>query len=471
MNVVIVGRPNVGKSSLFNRLLGKKRSLVLDVSGVTRDRIVEPITWWVGGKEYRFNLIDTGGLGPGNFAEEIKQQVKTALEEASLVLWVMDIRAGLTTGDREVHHELRKAGVTERMPVIGILNKSDSDLLDEEMNEFYKIGLEQMIPLSAEHDLGIEDLKDLLVQTAAFQGARVKRNDADGDDADEVNADGGSVPDAPEVKTRAPRIPNVAIIGQPNVGKSTLLNAISGETRSIVSNIAGTTVDSIDTKINWHGKEMVLIDTAGIRRKDKTEQGIEVLSVVQSKKTLERADIALLMMDAEKGVYDQDEKIAGLIEDAGCSVILVLNKWDLQEQNADFSQKEAEKMLREKIRFLGYAPLVFLTAKDGIGLDRLFRMIQYVLEQRWVKVPTRDLTDFFKTESEIHNPGNAKFYMTHQTGRNPPTFVSHVNDPRKIHFSLSRHMVKAIRERWGFLGTPIRLSFTKTKNSGEKSEK
>jgi GTP-binding protein len=201
------------------------------------------------------------------------------------------------------------------------------------------------------------------------------------------------------------------------------------------------------------------VDTAGIRRKNKTEQGIEVLSVVQTKKTLERADLCFLMMDGEQGVYDQDEKIAGLIEEAGCSVILVLNKWDTQAKNRDFSQKLAEEQVREKIRFLGYAPMVFTTAIEGLGLDRLFRLAEAILEQRSLKVQTSELTEFIREEIDVHNPNNVKIYFVHQSGRNPPTFVAHVNDPKKVHFSTSRHLVKAIRGRFGFLGSPIRFHF------------
>jgi GTP-binding protein len=282
------------------------------------------------------------------------------------------------------------------------------------------------------------------------------------------------VPEVIEDESQLPKekpiskVPSIAIVGQPNVGKSTLLNAICGEKRSIVSPIAGTTVDSIDTAIQWRGKDYLFIDTAGIRRKNKTEQGIEVLSVVQTRKTLERADLAILVMDGETGVYDQDEKIAGLVEEAGCSVILVLNKWDTQKGNADFSQTLAEEEIRKKLRFLGYALLVFTTAKDGLGLERLYRMIESVLEQRWLKIQTKELTEYIRAEAEVHNPGNAKFYFVHQSGRNPPTFVAHVSEPKKIHFSLSRHLIRAVRDRFGYSGTPIRFHFLKTKNSGEK---
>ncbi len=448
INVVIVGRPNVGKSSLFNRLLGRKRALVLDTPGVTRDRIVEPASFWVRAKEYPVNLIDTGGLGEGQFKEEIRLQVDTALKEASVVLFVVDIKVGLTQADEEVFSELRRSGVSEKIPVILVLNKADSDLAEERFAEFYALGVDRLLPVSAEHALQIDELKEMVVDLLNPEALPVVSEEDAESEKEEVYV---------------PRTPRIAIVGQPNVGKSTLLNAICGEKRTIVSPIAGTTVDAIDLDINWNGKDFTVIDTAGIRRKNKTEQGIEVLSVVQTRKTLERADLAFLVMDGEQGVYEQDEKIAGLIEEMGCSVILVLNKWDTQVGNKDFSQKLAEEEIRKKIRFLGYAPLVFTTAKDSIGLDRLFRVAQAVIEQRSLKIQTKELTEFLRNAAEIHNPNNAKFYFVHQSGRNPPTFVAHVSDPRKIHFSLSRHLVRAIREHYGYLGSPVRMHFLKTK--------
>ncbi len=484
MNVVIVGRPNVGKSSLFNRLLGRKRSLVLDTPGVTRDRILETAQWWVRAKPYQVNLIDTGGLGHELFRHEIARQVKTALEIADIVLFVMDIRAGLTNDDKDVLRELRRSGLKDKTPVIGVLNKADHEHLEDEMmGEFYSLGLDNMIAVAAEHGLGIDDLKDMVVDQIGADETHESSFLTDEDfteesedqeaeqelSSEEFTADDEADDDLDESEeSYIPPTPSIAIVGQPNVGKSTLLNAISGEDRSIVSPIAGTTVDTIDSKIEWNGKEFLFIDTAGIRRKNKTEQGVEVLSVVQTRKALERASLAILMIDAEKGVYDQDEKIAGMIEEAGCSVIMVLNKWDTQVDNKEFSQKTAEEQLRKQIRFLGYAPLVFTTAKDGIGLDRLYRLIQAVLEQRALKLTTREVTEFIRNELDMQNPDNAKFYVVHQTGRNPPTFVAHVSDPNKIHYSTTRRLVNSMRERWGYMGSPIRLNLTKARNSREK---
>lgn len=253
----------------------------------------------------------------------------------------------------------------------------------------------------------------------------------------------------------------MAIVGKPNVGKSTLVNALVGEDRMITSPIAGTTVDSVDSTAILNDKEFLLIDTAGIRRKSKTEQGIEVLSVVQTRKALERADIAILLLDGDEGVTDQDEKIGGLIEEAGCAVILAINKWDTQKSNPKFTKEMASEKIRKKMAYLKYAPMMFVSAKERRGLDDLGDLVEEILHQRRLKIPTHEFTEWVRKESTIHNPDNAKFYMCHQTGRNPPTFVCHVNNPDQVHFSLRRHLVNAMRERWGFMGNPVRLLFLK----------
>lgn len=433
--VVICGRPNVGKSTLFNRLIGKRKSLVLDTPGVTRDRILEDAEWWLRAKKYTVGMIDTGGLGAGSFSQEIKKQVEIAFQNADLILFIMDYRDGLTHEDEEVLRDLSRSGLRKKIPWVGVINKVDQVDQDPEMSDFYATGIDTLCPVSAEHDLGIEELKETIVSLLDVLPEEAHPQDT-------------------------LRIPKVAIVGQPNVGKSTLLNSICGESRSIVSDIAGTTVDAIDTPIHREGQDYIFVDTAGIRRKNKTEEGIEVLSVVQTKKALERADIAILVMDGEKGVYDQDEKIAGLIEEAGCSVVMALNKWDTQKNNPLFNQPQAEEQIRKKIRFLNYAPLIFTTAIEGQGVSRLFRIVQNVLEQRTLKLPTKELTEFVRLESETYNPKNAKFYMVSQVGRHPPSFVAKVNDPKKIDFSLERHLIKSIRKRWGYLGTPLRFHFT-----------
>jgi GTP-binding protein len=236
----------------------------------------------------------------------------------------------------------------------------------------------------------------------------------------------------------------------------------------ITSPVAGTTIDAIDSLATLSGKPFIIIDTAGIRRKSKTEQGVEVLSIVQAKKALERADVTILLLDGEGGITDQDEKIGGMIQDAGCSVILAVNKWDTQKKNADFTREIAAEQLRKMMGYLKYAPIIFLSAKEGKGFEDLGDLIEEILHQRQFKVTTKEFTEWVRKEATIHNPMNAKFFMCHQTGRNPPTFVCHVNDQKKIHFSLQRHLINALREKWGFMGTPIKLLFVEGKNTRQK---
>lgn len=257
------------------------------------------------------------------------------------------------------------------------------------------------------------------------------------------------------------QLPRLVIVGRPNVGKSTMVNALVGEERMIASPIAGTTVDAVDSEAELGGRPFVLIDTAGIRRKSKTERGVEVLSVVQARKALERCDVAVLLLDGESGITDQDEKIGGLIEEVGCGVVLVVNKWDTQRGKKGFGRQEASEIIRKEMGFLRYAPILFASARQGRGFDDLGDLILEILEQRRVKVATHELTEWVRKASTIHNPMNAKFYLAHQSGRYPPTFVFHVSDPERIHFSLRRHLANGIREKWGYMGSPIRLVFVK----------
>lgn len=439
--VVIVGRPNVGKSTLFNRLLGKRLALVHDSPGVTRDRLKAEATWWVDGKKLALDLIDTGGLGEGRFSKEIALQVETALNEASVVLLVFDAQAGLTDEDRNVISGLRKAGVMNRVPVIALANKTDDPKHEELATDFYAAGFDLVLPISAEHNIGIQTLQE---QIADFLPN-------DWESATTTGPVGGP--------------PKIAIVGRPNVGKSTLVNALLGEERMIVSPIAGTTVDPVDSLVKMGGREYLFVDTAGIRRKSKTEQGVEVLSVLRTRKALERAELAILVLNGEEGIGDQDEKIGGIIEEMGCSVILAVNKWDTQVDNADFDEKEASKRIRDAMGFLNYAPIIFISAREKLGLSRLAPLIEDVLHQRKFQIPTHELTEWMRREVDVHNPQNARFYFCHQTGMRPPTIVCHVNDPEKIHFSLKRHLINAARERWGYMGTPLRLLLKQHKST------
>jgi GTP-binding protein len=493
LRLVIIGRPNVGKSTLFNRLFGRRRALVHDEAGVTRDRLEERVDWIFPKKTYPILLVDTGGLGGDRFAEEIQHQVNIALETADVVIMLFDGEAGLTPLDEELILNLKKRGVHKKAKIIGVVNKVDAHQHEERINDFYQTGFEPLLTISAEHSRGIDDLKMAIIEAAGdkFGAVAAPKEEPFGDEAEDEleeedsedepeesdeesdNEDSDSddhaaelsddeelaeVEDEPEPLVR--RTPKIAIVGKPNVGKSTLINALLGEDRMITSPIAGTTVDSVDSMIKLNDLEFLFIDTAGIRRKNKTEQGIEVLSVVQTRKALERADVAVLLLDGEEGLAEQDEKIGGMIEEIGCGVILMMNKWDTQ-RTTGFTQEDAAERIRGKMAYLRYAPILFVSAKKSQGLKDLGDLVEEIVHQRRLKIPTREFTEWVRKEATIHNPMDAKFYLCHQSGRYPPTFVCHVNNPEKVHFSLRRHIVNAMRERWGFMGSPIRLLFVK----------
>lgn len=477
--VVIVGRPNVGKSALFNRLVGYKRALVHNEPGVTRDRLEFEKTWWVKAKAFAVVVTDTGGLGGERFADEIKKQVDIALSEADIVLMVFDGQAGLTPADNELILSFIESGLMRRLPVLGVVNKVDADVHETMINDFYAAGLEKLYTVSAEHDRGIDDLQLGVAEAVNFDfekapeaepefsvdepwEAEEETSEAEDEVEETVEEDLSEIADEPETRER--KIPRVAILGRPNVGKSTLVNALLREDRMITSPIAGTTVDSIDSVVEIDGRPFIVVDTAGIRRKSKTEKGVEVLSVVQSRKALESADICILVIDGDGGITDQDEKIGGLIEASGKSVILAVNKWDTQKVRPEFTREIAADVLRKEMGFLKYAPIVFMSAKFGKGIDGLADLIDEIIEQRQFKVVTHEFTNWVRREATIHNPQNAKFFLAHQSGRHPPTFVVHVNDPDRVHFSLQRHLVNALRERWGFMGSPVRMLFVEGKN-------
>lgn len=467
--IAIVGRPNVGKSTLFNRLLGRRRALVHDEPGVTRDRLEEKAEWWVRAKRFPVLLVDTGGLGGDKFADEVDAQVALALEQADIALLVFDGQAGLTPDDREILRKLNQSGVMKKIPVLAVVNKVDAESHETFSADFYRSGLDPILTVSAEHGRGIDDLQEAIwLKVGAPVSVAVAADRSESESDSDLNSGLDSDLEAGVDSQEAPYDPGpprVAIVGRPNVGKSTLVNSLLGEHRMITSPIAGTTIDAVDSIAEVSGKEIILIDTAGIRRKSKTEQGVEVLSVVQARKALERCQVAVLLLDGETGIIDQDEKIGGLIEDVGCAVILCVNKWDTQRSNPEFTREIAAERIRKQMAYLRYAPLMFVSAKTGEGFEDLGDLVEEILSQRRVKIPTREFTDWVRKESEIHNPMGARFYLCHQSGRNPPTFVCHVNDPKKVHFSLKRHLVNAIRDRWGYMGNPVRLLFVQSKNT------
>jgi len=458
-SIAIIGRPNVGKSSIFNRIVGYRKSLVHDQAGVTRDRIESECTMYAEGVGYSLKMIDTGGLGGDFFAEEIHAQVQAALKDADGVLFVLDAREGLTHFDKEALRQLRVGSKTSlKNKIVFVLNKADNDALREFVpEELYQL-TDEPVFVSASHNIGFETLKERMVS----QFKLTPRDTEDTEEVNDLSQDNDSdIAQSEVLKTRSSRVPRVALVGRPNVGKSTLTNFLVGQDRVIVSDRAGTTSDSIEVPCTIDGKAVVLIDTAGVRRKSKTEQGVEVLSVVQTKKALENADVACLVIDAEVGVTDQDAKVGAEIEESGSSVILIVNKWDLKNQELKLTKEKAAEYIREKFPFLKYAPIVFGSGLKGEGFLHLGNLIYDVLEARKIQIPTREYTEWIKEASRIHNPKNVKFYMSHQSGRHPPTFVLHVSQPKNVEDNLKRNILNQMRERWGFMGTPIRLVVVK----------
>jgi GTPase len=422
--IAIVGRPNVGKSALFNRLYGQRRSIVTDEPGITRDRIYGIVSWQ--GRSYE--IVDTGGIVPGEESEipqRILEQAQIAIDSASLILLVVDGRSSITASDQELARLLRRTGKS----VFLVVNKIDSEKQAGESSEFYRLGLDQVFPVSAEHGRGITELLD------------------------EVAI---SIPAPPETDEPAASEIRVAIIGRPNVGKSTLLNKLVGKERAMVSPIAGTTRDAVDSLIERDGIRIRFVDTAGIRRKGKTELKAEKLSVVMARQHMERSDVALLIIDGVEGVTAVDAHIAGYAHEAGRSVIIVVNKWDLVPKThrvtADYEQE-----IREKLKFLAFAPIAFISAKTGQRVERLYRVIEEVHKARFVRIPTRDLNEFLRQEVLLRGglPSDIKIRFISQVKVNPPTFVMFSNKIKKLHFSFERFIENRIRERFPFPGTPI----------------
>jgi GTP-binding protein len=422
--IAVVGRPNVGKSTLFNRLIGQRRSIVTDEPGITRDRIYGIVSWH--GRSYE--IVDTGGIIPGEESEipvRIFEQAQIAIETASLVFFIVDGRTSITAPDQELARLLRRTGKS----VFLVVNKIDSEKQAAESSEFYRLGFDHVFPVSAEHGRGITELLD----EVAISIPAPKETD---------DGESGEI--------------RVAIIGRPNVGKSTLLNKLVGEERAMVSPIAGTTRDAVDSLIQRDGLTVRFIDTAGMRRKGKTELKAEKLSVVMARRHLERSDVAILVIDGLDGVTALDAHIAGYAHEAGRSVIIAVNKWDVVEKNyrvtADF-----ENQIREKLKFLSFAPIAFISAKTGQRVEKLYGTINEVHKARFVRIPTGDLNDFLRQEVLLRGglPSDVKIRYVAQVKVNPPTFVMFSNKMKKLHFSFERFVENRIRERFPFPGTPI----------------
>jgi GTP-binding protein len=436
--VAIIGRPNVGKSTLFNRICGHRRALVGDEPGMTRDRLYAPAEWM--GKP--FEVVDTGGMIPFEkdlIATEILRQAHVAIEEASQLILVVDARQGIVPLDEELVQLLRRTG----KPLALAVNKVDMAQHSPLASEFHRLGVPDMFPLSAEHGLGVDDLLEHV--TKGFPASQEGVDNPPAEPADGATA-------APH----GDQLINVGIIGRPNVGKSTLLNSFLEEERSIVSPLPGTTRDAVDAEFERDGRRFRLIDTAGIRRKGKTNLLAEKLSVIQARKHLERSDVALLIIDGPEGLTALDAHIGGYAHESRRSVIIVVNKWDLVKNGVVNDYVQA---IRRRMKFLDYAPILFISALHGQRLGNLLKTIVQVAEARKLRVPTAEMNQFLK-ELDFERASTpagrpTRIYYLTQGGAAPPVFVAFTNRPGKFHFSFERFLENRIRERFGFLGTPI----------------
>jgi len=441
--VVILGRPNVGKSTLFNRICGRRRALVGDEPGMTRDRLYAPATWL--GKQ--FEVVDTGGMIPFEkdlIPTEIFRQAYVAIEEAAQLILVVDARQGIVPLDEELVHLLRRTG----RPLSLAVNKVDAAQHSPLAAEFHGLGIPDIFPLSAEHALGVDDLLEHITKDFAAS--------AEASEEQHVESAGGTAA-ATQTPARDQAI-NAAIIGRPNVGKSTLLNSLLGEERSIVSPLPGTTRDAVDAQFERGGLRFRFIDTAGIRRKGKTKLLAEKLSVIQARKHLERADVALLMLDGPEGITALDTHIGGYAHESRRSVIIVVNKWDAVKKGPA-TTRDYIQMIRGRMKFLAYAPIVFISALGGQRLGNLLKTIAQVAEARRKRVSTSEMNQFLEDVDFERAPTPAgkptRVYYLTQGGVAPPVFVAFTNRPGKLHFSFERFLENRIRERFGFMGTPI----------------
>jgi GTPase len=441
--VALVGRPNVGKSTFFNRLSGERLAIVDDVPGTTRDRLFTSTIW----NGVEFYVIDTGGLDPttggkeplsigsAEYIQQIRRQVQVAIEDADAILFLGDAQAGVTPADQEVAEILRRAGGkssgSTTAKIFLVVNKADNKNLREQALQFYELGLGDPYPISAMHGTNTGDLLDDLV--AAFP---VQEEDEDDDS------------------------PKIAIVGKPNVGKSSLLNRLVGKERAIVSPIAGTTRDAIDTPLEYEGVPITLIDTAGIRRRGRVDAGVEKYSVIRSMRAIERCDVALLLIDAEIGITAQDAHIAGYILDAWKSTVVLVNKWDAIEKDS-FTMNEYTEKIRNDLNFMDYVPLLFISALSGQRVDQVLPLALRVQEERLAQISTSQINRILHAAQDAHpfsrNGRMLRIYYTTQVRNNPPTFLLHVNDPKIVHFTYLRYLENRIRDEYNFVGTPIRL--------------
>ena len=424
--VAIVGRPNVGKSTLFNALAGEKIAIVKDTPGVTRDRIYADVTWL----DKDFTLIDTGGIEPDSkdiILSQMREQAQIAIDTADVIIFITDVRQGLVDADSKVADMLRRSG----KPVVLVVNKVDNfDKYIPDVYEFYNLGIGDPVPVSAASRLGLGDMLDVVAEHFPEGSAQEDR-------------------------------PRIAIVGKPNVGKSSIVNRLLGENRVIVSDVAGTTRDAIDTEIVYNGKEYIFIDTAGLRRKNKIKEELERYSIIRTVTAVERADVVLMVIDATEGVTEQDAKIAGIAHERGKGIIIVVNKWDAIEKN-DRTMREYENDIRQVLSFMPYAEIMYVSALTGQRLVKLYDMIDMVIGNQTLRIATGVLNEIMTEAVAMQQPPSDKgkrlklYYIT-QVSVKPPTFVIFVNDKELMHFSYTRYLENKIREAFGFRGTSLKF--------------
>ena len=437
--VAIVGRPNVGKSTLFNVLAGEMISIVKDTPGVTRDRIYADVTWL----DKEFTMIDTGGIEPESkdiILSQMREQAQIAIDTADVIIFITDVRQGLVDADSKVADMLRRSG----KPVVLAVNKVDNfDKFMPDVYEFYNLGIGDPVPVSAASRLGIGDMLDAVIAHFPEQEAEEKEDER----------------------------PRVAIVGKPNVGKSSIINKLTGKQRVIVSDVAGTTRDAIDTNVKYNGKDYVFIDTAGLRRKSKIKEELERYSIIRTVTAVERADVVLVVIDATEGVTEQDAKIAGIAHERGKGIIIVVNKWDAIEKN-DKTMREYENNVRRVLSFMPYAEIMYVSAETGQRLNKLYDMIDMVIENQTLRVATGVLNEIMTEAVAMQQPPSDKgkrlklYYIT-QVAVKPPSFVIFVNNKELMHFSYTRYLENKIREAFGFRGTALKFFIRERKEKDQ----